>query len=122
MADEINLVEKSRIMDATGMKRALRRLATEIVEKNQGADNLSLVGTRRRSAFARGLVGRVSLHPDRELRRHTSKPRGIAPGEHLPGQQAAGRPGRKERAVHAGAHVRSAHGCGRPCPVKSCDR
>ena len=40
MADEINLVEKSRIMDATGMKRALRRLATEIVEKNQGADKL----------------------------------------------------------------------------------
>ncbi|MBP9108516.1 MAG: bifunctional pyr operon transcriptional regulator/uracil phosphoribosyltransferase PyrR, partial [Pyrinomonadaceae bacterium] len=30
------------------MKRALRRLATEIVEKNQGAEDLYLVGTRRR--------------------------------------------------------------------------
>ena len=48
MADGIHLIEKSRIMDAAGMKRALRRLATEIVEKNQGAKNLYLVGIRRR--------------------------------------------------------------------------
>ncbi|MBK6722165.1 MAG: bifunctional pyr operon transcriptional regulator/uracil phosphoribosyltransferase PyrR [Acidobacteria bacterium] len=42
------MVEKSRIMDSTAMKRALRRLATEIVEKNQGAEDLYLVGIRRR--------------------------------------------------------------------------
>src|SRR5436853_6558676 len=48
MADEFNLVEKSRIMDTARMKRALRRLATEIVEKNQGAKDLYLVGIRRR--------------------------------------------------------------------------
>ncbi len=48
MADEVKLVEKSRIMDSTAMKRALRRLATEIVEKNQGAEDLYLVGIRRR--------------------------------------------------------------------------
>src|SRR3954466_7190722 len=48
MADEFKLVEKSRIMDATRMKRALARLATEIVEENQGADDLYLVGIRRR--------------------------------------------------------------------------
>jgi len=48
MADEFNLVEKSRIMDATRMKRALARLATEIVEENQGAEDLYLVGIRRR--------------------------------------------------------------------------
>ena len=47
MASEFDLVEKSRIMDAAGMKRALRRLATEIVEKNQGAKDLYLVGIRR---------------------------------------------------------------------------
>jgi pyrimidine operon attenuation protein/uracil phosphoribosyltransferase len=35
-------------MDSTSMNRALRRLATEIVEKNQGAENLYLVGIRRR--------------------------------------------------------------------------
>jgi pyrimidine operon attenuation protein/uracil phosphoribosyltransferase len=48
MGNEIHLVEKSRIMDATAMKRAMRRLATEIVEKNQGAKDLYLVGIRRR--------------------------------------------------------------------------
>ena len=48
MASEFDLVEKSWIMDAAGMKRALRRLATEIVEKNQGAKDLYLVGIRRR--------------------------------------------------------------------------
>ena len=48
MADEINLVEKTRIMDGARMKRALSRLASEIVEDNQGAKNLYLVGIRRR--------------------------------------------------------------------------
>ncbi len=48
MGDEIKLVEKSRIMDAAAMKRAMRRLATEIVEKNKGADDLYIVGIRRR--------------------------------------------------------------------------
>lgn len=48
MGDEIKLVEKSRIMDAARMKRALSRLASEIVEDNQGAKNLYLVGIRRR--------------------------------------------------------------------------
>lgn len=48
MGIEPNLVEKSRIMDAAAMKRAMRRLATEIVEKNKGADDLYIVGIRRR--------------------------------------------------------------------------
>jgi pyrimidine operon attenuation protein/uracil phosphoribosyltransferase len=48
MGDEINLIEKSRIMDGVRMKRALSRLASEIVEDNQGAKNLYLVGIRRR--------------------------------------------------------------------------
>lgn len=48
MGDEIKLVEKSRIMDSTAMNRALRRLAMEIAEKNQGAEDLYLVGIRRR--------------------------------------------------------------------------
>lgn len=48
MADEFKLVEKSRIMDATRMKRALSRLSSEIVEANQGANDLYLVGIRRR--------------------------------------------------------------------------
>jgi pyrimidine operon attenuation protein/uracil phosphoribosyltransferase len=48
MADEAHLDEKSRIMDETRMERALSRLATEIVEANHGAENIYLVGIRRR--------------------------------------------------------------------------
>ena len=48
MGDHINLVEKSRIMDATAMKRAISRLSSEIVETNHGATDLYLVGIRRR--------------------------------------------------------------------------
>ena len=48
MADEYGLVEKSKIMDSARMKRALSRLASEIVEENQGADDLYIVGIRRR--------------------------------------------------------------------------
>jgi pyrimidine operon attenuation protein/uracil phosphoribosyltransferase len=48
MGDEANLVEKSRIMDSAAMKRALRRLSTEIVETNHGAEDLYIVGVRRR--------------------------------------------------------------------------
>lgn len=48
MADEINLVEKSKIMDSNRMKRALSRIATQIVEDNHGAKDLYLVGIRRR--------------------------------------------------------------------------
>ena len=48
MADEFHLVEKSRIMDSAAINRGLRRLATEIVEKNHGAEDLYIVGIRRR--------------------------------------------------------------------------
>ncbi len=48
MADELNLTEKSRIMDSARINRALSRLASEIVEENQGAKDLYLVGIRRR--------------------------------------------------------------------------
>jgi len=60
MADEINLVEKTRIMDGARMKRALSRLASEIVEDNQGAKNLYLVGIRRRGVpIAERLVEKI---------------------------------------------------------------
>lgn len=45
---EINLAEKSRIMDGARINRALSRLASEIVEENQGAKDLYLVGIQRR--------------------------------------------------------------------------
>ena len=62
MADEYGLVEKSRIMDAARMKRALSRLASEIVEDNQGAKDLYIVGIRRRGVpIAERLVEKIEL-------------------------------------------------------------
>jgi pyrimidine operon attenuation protein / uracil phosphoribosyltransferase len=43
-----NLREKSQIMSASEIDRTIVRLAHEIVEKNNGADNLGLVGIKRR--------------------------------------------------------------------------
>lgn len=39
---------KSKIIDADGIRRAIMRVAHEIVEKNKGTDDLVLVGIRRR--------------------------------------------------------------------------
>ncbi len=44
----MRLQEKTQLMDAVGIKRALTRIAHEIVEKNKGISNLALVGIRRR--------------------------------------------------------------------------
>src|SRR5437588_7731712 len=43
-----NLREKSQLMSASEIERTLVRLAHEIVEKNEGASNLGLVGIKRR--------------------------------------------------------------------------
>jgi pyrimidine operon attenuation protein/uracil phosphoribosyltransferase len=40
--------EKAKIMDAAKISRALSRLASEVVERNQGTDGLVLLGIRRR--------------------------------------------------------------------------
>lgn len=40
--------EKTRIMDADGIRRALTRIAHEIIEKNKGVQEVALVGVRRR--------------------------------------------------------------------------
>ncbi|KUK36667.1 MAG: pyrimidine operon attenuation protein / uracil phosphoribosyltransferase [Thermacetogenium sp.] len=40
--------EKAQIMDADAIRRALTRIAHEILEKNQGTKDLVLVGIRRR--------------------------------------------------------------------------
>jgi pyrimidine operon attenuation protein/uracil phosphoribosyltransferase len=45
----MNLVtEKARIMDEEAMRRAITRIAHEILEKNKGTEGLVLVGIRRR--------------------------------------------------------------------------
>lgn len=40
--------EKAKILDKEGIRRALKRIAHEIVERNKGIDNVVLVGIRRR--------------------------------------------------------------------------
>ncbi|SHH06621.1 pyrimidine operon attenuation protein / uracil phosphoribosyltransferase [Thermosyntropha lipolytica DSM 11003] len=44
----MKLREKARIMDEAAMKRALTRIAHEIIERNKGVENVALVGIRRR--------------------------------------------------------------------------
>ena len=43
-----NMIEKAVIMNSETMRRALKRISHEILEQNQGADNLVLLGIRRR--------------------------------------------------------------------------
>ncbi len=44
----VTLVDKAQIMDGDGMRRAIVRIAHEILEKNRGTENLALVGIRTR--------------------------------------------------------------------------
>ena len=48
--------EKSQIMDENAMRRALMRVSHEITEKNKGAENIVLVGIRRRGESIAELV------------------------------------------------------------------
>jgi pyrimidine operon attenuation protein/uracil phosphoribosyltransferase len=43
-------MEQRQVMDAEEMRRAITRIAHEILEKNRGAQNLALVGILRRGA------------------------------------------------------------------------
>ena len=44
----VEIHQKAQLMSASEVERTLIRLAHEILEKNNGADNLALVGIRRR--------------------------------------------------------------------------
>ena len=43
-----NIIKKTSIMDADGIRRALIRIAHEITEKNKGVENVAIVGIRTR--------------------------------------------------------------------------
>jgi pyrimidine operon attenuation protein/uracil phosphoribosyltransferase len=59
--------EKGRLMSASEIERTLVRLAHEIVEKNNGGDNLGLVGIKRRGVpIAQRLavmIEKIEKHP-----------------------------------------------------------
>jgi pyrimidine operon attenuation protein/uracil phosphoribosyltransferase len=40
--------QKAKIMDQEGIRRAVTRIAHEIIERNKGTDNLALIGIRKR--------------------------------------------------------------------------
>jgi pyrimidine operon attenuation protein/uracil phosphoribosyltransferase len=49
--------EKAQVMDEKAIKRAITRIAHEILERNKGAENLVLIGVRSRGIF---LANRLS--------------------------------------------------------------
>jgi len=56
----LQLRDKHRIMDQMAIKRALTRVAHEIIESNKGVDNLAIVGIRRRGGpLAQRLAKRI---------------------------------------------------------------
>jgi pyrimidine operon attenuation protein/uracil phosphoribosyltransferase len=61
------LRQKGRIMSASEIERTLVRLAHQIIEKNDGADNLGLVGIRRRGVPLAerlgALISQIEKHP-----------------------------------------------------------
>jgi pyrimidine operon attenuation protein/uracil phosphoribosyltransferase len=63
----LNLREKGRIMSASEIERTLVRLAHEIVEKNNGVEDLTLVGIKRRgvplAARLGKLIHQIEKHP-----------------------------------------------------------
>lgn len=57
----MNLVEKAPILDEEGIRRAITRIAHEIVERNKGVEGLALVGIRRRGVpFAQRLATKLA--------------------------------------------------------------
>jgi len=56
----VELQEKKVIMDDIAIKRALTRIAHEIIEKNKGVENVALIGIRRRGGpLAHRLAERI---------------------------------------------------------------
>jgi pyrimidine operon attenuation protein / uracil phosphoribosyltransferase len=54
-----NLKEKAQLMSASEIERTLVRLAHEIIEKNDGATELGLVGIKRRGVFLAQRLGEM---------------------------------------------------------------
>ncbi len=55
---EVN--EKTKLLDADGIRRAITRVAHEILEKNKGTDKLVIIGIRRRGVpLAERLAERI---------------------------------------------------------------
>ena len=47
----MNLSKKAQVLDSEGIKRIIRRISHEILEKNQGIKDLVIIGIRLRGAY-----------------------------------------------------------------------
>lgn len=47
----MNTKIRATVLDGDGIKRTLQRISHEIIEKNQGLENLAVIGIRTRGAF-----------------------------------------------------------------------
>lgn len=57
----MQLRDKHKLMDEMDIKRALTRIAHEIIEKNKGIENVALVGIQRRGApIAERIAARIA--------------------------------------------------------------
>jgi pyrimidine operon attenuation protein/uracil phosphoribosyltransferase len=57
----LQLRDKHKLMDEMDIKRALTRIAHEIIEKNKGTENVALVGIQRRGApIAERIAARIA--------------------------------------------------------------
>src|SRR5215831_9802701 len=58
-ARQSSLREKAQLMSASEIERTLVRLVHEIIEKNNGAADLGLVGIRRRGVYLAQRLGKM---------------------------------------------------------------
>lgn len=61
-----NLREKAQLMSASEIERTLVRLAHEIIEKNNGSENLGLVGIKRRGVPLAQRLGKMLARIEKE--------------------------------------------------------
>jgi len=57
------MIEKAEIMDVNSIDRAVNRIALEIIERNQGAGDIALIGIQRRGVpLARMIAEKIAEH------------------------------------------------------------
>lgn len=65
----VNVTKKAELLDPAGMNRALTRIAHEIIERNEGIDEVILVGIKTRGAYlAKRLAQKINIIEKKEIR------------------------------------------------------
>ncbi|WP_198299636.1 bifunctional pyr operon transcriptional regulator/uracil phosphoribosyltransferase PyrR [Tumebacillus avium] len=64
----MDLTEKTQLLDAEAIRRALTRIAHEIVEKNKGTEDLVIIGIKTRGIhLAKRLADRIQSFEDQQV-------------------------------------------------------